>query len=309
VIDDSELPPADLYRRFEETGWVRRLLELARDEDLAPETLDITSAICARPDERIEARLVAREGGTIAGLRALPLLLEVFGGGADFEARREDGSVVDAGERLGGISGSRLAVLRAERTLLNLVGRLSGVATRTARFVRIVREQAPGAPARLLDTRKTTPGLRVLEKYAVRCGGGRCHRLGLHDAVMLKDNHLAGVGDSELAAFVAGVSARARQRPGVRFVEVEVDRLAQLEALLTLDDGAVDIVLLDNMTTVQLAEAVRARGDRPVLLEASGGVSERTVGAVARTGVDRISIGALTHSAVSLDVALDVGES
>ncbi|HBS28877.1 MAG TPA: hypothetical protein DEB06_05380 [Phycisphaerales bacterium] len=178
------------------------------------------------------------------------------------------------------------------------------MATATAAYASAL---GAGAKAMLYDTRKTTPGLRVLEKYAVRCAGARCHRLGLHDALLIKDNHLAGLPIEAIAPRVAEASRSARASFDIRFVEVEVDSLAQLEALLRLPPGLVDIVLLDNMTLETLRQAVQAR-DRlnPTLaLEASGGVTLTSIGPIARTGVERISAGAVTHQAQSIDIALD----
>jgi len=171
--------------------------------------------------------------------------------------------------------------------------------------------QGGGCAAKLLDTRKTTPGLRVLEKYAVRCGGGFCHRLGLHDAVLIKDNHLAGLTPTEVAARVGEAAERAAKlRAGgakINFFEVEVDTLEQFDALLTLPAGKIDFVLLDNMPPAMLAQAVAKRdaAGLPILLEASGGVNLESIGEIAKSGVDRISVGGLTHQAVSIDIGLD----
>ena len=295
------------------TGLVRRLLELARDEDLG--TLgDITSRATIPETLRGTFDLTPREPAVLAGLAFLPDLLEVFGGGVDARLLAEDGSRVEPGRPVATLAGPVRSVLTVERTLLNLVCRLSGVATRTARFVEAARAgvKAGRKPPEVCDTRKTTPGLRVLEKYAVRCGGGSSHRMGLFDAVLIKDNHLAQVPVSSLAAAVSGAVARARElRPGgLSFIEVEVDTLEQLRALLDAGGAGAGIILLDNMTPVRLAEAVAMRdasvgGGTPVLLEASGGVRLETIGAIAATGVDRISVGSLTHGAVAVDFGLD----
>jgi len=312
----NELSLPELYKSMNATGLVRRLLELARDEDLGPSGRDLTGE-AADDSGVITANVVAREPGVAAGLAVLPELLGVFGGSVSAEDAIEDGDPFDSGRPLATLTGPRRGVVRVERTLLNLLGRLCGVATRTAGFVRAVRA-AGETPARLHDTRKTTPGLRVLEKYAVRCGGGFCHRLGLHDAVMFKDNHLAGVPSDRLAdharALVDRVHERARET-GVRpaFVEFEVDTLDQLDALLAVDRGdeagLIDVILLDNMPPVELVEAVsrRDRAGSGILLEASGGVTLETIAAIAQTRVDRISVGSLTHGAVSLDLGLDAG--
>ncbi|MDX2131645.1 MAG: carboxylating nicotinate-nucleotide diphosphorylase [Planctomycetota bacterium] len=305
--DDTEvnaLPLPDLFARFVASGLVARVIDLAFDEDLG-RAGDVTSLACIPEDRVGVGRLVARGGGVIAGLAALPLVRDRFAPGLHLRIAHRDATPAAPGTLLAELTGPLRAMLAMERTALNLVGRLSGVATRTAAFVGAM---PPASRAAIYDTRKTTPGLRVLEKYAVRCGGGRCHRLGLHDAMLIKDNHLAGVGTAELAAFVQGAASRARAMSPVAFVQVEVDTLDQFEALLALPPGVVDIVLLDNMTPADLAHAARRRDARaPRLeLEASGGVTLATLPAIATSGVDRISVGGITHQAVSLDVALDV---
>lgn len=297
-----------LYRSLASTGLVRRLLELARDEDLGPNG-DITSALTIPESARARAALVAREPGVISGLAALPHLIAVFAPRVTATPAHADGHAARAGDTLATLEGPARDVLALERTALNLIGRLSGIATRTAELSRLI----SGTRARLCDTRKTTPGLRVLEKYAVRCGGGASHRLGLHDAVLIKDNHLAGVPAERLGAFVADAARRAR-RLGTppAFIEVEVDSLDQADRLFAVadePDGSplLDMILLDNFPIDRMREAVRRR-DRlapRVLLEASGGINASTLAAVAATGVDRISLGTLTHGARSLDVALD----
>jgi nicotinate-nucleotide pyrophosphorylase (carboxylating) len=223
----------------------------------------------------------------------------------------EDGQALTRGARVLTVRGAARDVLLLERTMLNLLGRLSGVASLTARYVHAAREGAPDV--RVCDTRKTTPGLRALEKYAVRCGGGVSHRMGLHDALLIKDNHLAGVPLAELGAFVRGACERARRlaQGGLSFCEVEVDRVEQLRVLLALPAGVVDVVLLDNMAAGTLRECCELRdAERPgLLLEASGGVNLGTIRAIASTGVDRVSVGALTHSAVQVDFGLDACES
>ncbi|MCW5775547.1 MAG: carboxylating nicotinate-nucleotide diphosphorylase [Phycisphaeraceae bacterium] len=279
-------------------------------EDLGPESVDLTSLATVDEGARLEAVIAAREGGVVCGLAAAPAVLEVFAPGARFDAAARDGDRVEAGRVLARLSGPARELLAAERSLLNLLGRLSGVATRTAAFVGAM---GGGARARLYDTRKTTPGLRGPEKYAVRCGGGFCHRVGLHDAVLIKDNHLAGLTPRQVGERVreAALRARAIREAGrlVRFVEVEVDSLGQLEAVLCVEAGLVDLVLLDNMPPATLREAVCRRdaaGSR-IELEASGGVTLESIREIALTGVERISTGSITHHAVWLDVGMDAG--
>jgi nicotinate-nucleotide pyrophosphorylase (carboxylating) len=234
----------------------------------------------------------------------MPMLVEVFAPETRFNASHDDGRAAASGAALGTLEGPTRQVLALERTMLNLIARLSGVATLTARFVESI---GPGANAKVYDTRKTTPGLRLLEKYAVRCGGGFCHRLGLHDAMLVKDNHVAHIPLDRLAAHAAESARRARADRPLRFVEIEADRLEQVEALLSVEPGVIDAILLDNMPPAMLREAVAKRDSMNprLLLEASGGIRLETIRAVAETGVDRVSVGALTHSAISLDLGLD----
>lgn len=294
----------EVYARLSRTGLVRRLLEIARDEDVGERGEDVTSALFVHAGERLTADVVAREAGVVAGLATIGEMIEVFGLSVRASAMARDGERIERGQSVMRLEGLAREVLVLERTLLNMVGRLSGVASQTRKYV-----DAAGGGARVLDTRKTTPGLRVLEKYAVCCGGGAMHRLGLHDAVLIKDNHLAGVGLEDFAARLttAAREARARERSEGWFFEVEVDGLGQFERVLEVEAGLIDVVLLDNFSVEQLREADAARrARRPgVLLEASGGVRLETIGAIAATGVDRISVGALTHSAVSVDFGLD----
>jgi len=207
-----------------------------------------------------------------------------------------DGRKFPAGTRLLTVRGPARAILTAERVALNFVQRLSGIATLTAQFVAAVR----GTRARILDTRKTTPGLRRLEKYAVACGGGTNHRFGLHDMVLIKDNHLAALRGARPNSIAAAV-ARARRKFPDLLVEVEADALAQVRQAVA---AKADMILLDNMTTSNLRKAVKLVGNRAIT-EASGGVNLNTVRAIAETGVDHISVGALTHSARAVDIALD----
>ena len=301
ATDPNSLSLADFYGSLRHRG-VRRLLELARDEDLGERRTDLAAEALAPPAGRVTFAVTARTPGTLAGLAAVPDLLEVYGGDVTLRALAEDGAAVTAGDTVATLSGDSAAVLRVERPLLNILSRLSGVATLTARFV----ERTAGTRAHVYDTRKTTPGLRALEKYAVRCGGGRSHRLGLDDAAMFKDNHLAGVTPDRLAEVIGPAAMRARAA-GAAFIEVEVDTLEQLAALLTLPAGTVEYVLLDNMPPEVLRQAVAMRdaAGSAVELEASGGITLDTARAIAETGVERLSTGAITHSALPIDFGLD----
>jgi nicotinate-nucleotide pyrophosphorylase (carboxylating) len=238
--------------------------------------------------------MVARRPGRIAGLPLAVATLQKLVSGIRIEAHARDGGSVVAGQHLLTISGSARGVLAAERTALNFVGRLSGVATLTADYVK----RTAGTRTRICCTRKTTPGLRALEKYAVRCGGGFNHRFGLDDAILIKDNHIAVAGG------VRAVLERARSHAGhLVKIEIEVDTLDQLREVL--DTGLADVVMLDNMDVATLKQAVSIAKGR-VVLEASGGVTLDSIADIAATGVDYISAGALTHSAPNFDVALDI---
>lgn len=301
--------PADLYRELAKTGLPRRLFELARDEDLAAAG-DITAQACMSPSATMAASLVARQDAVLCGLACVDDLIEVFASRvAPVPTPCSDGDAVERGDIVLRLEGNARDLLALERTMLNIIGRLSGVATLTALYKRtMLAGLASGQRAPVLtDTRKTTPGWRVLEKYAVVCGGGVSHRLGLHDAVLIKDNHLAHVPTEDIAVFVRDAATSARAANAPRFVMVEVDSLEQLRGLLTLDAGVIDYVLLDNMPPDRLREAVVMRDDAraPIKLEASGGANLDTIGAIAATGVDRIAVGALTHQATSCDFALD----
>jgi len=310
AIEPNEVPLPELARALLRSESVTRLLELARDEDLGVPARDFTGDLMFTGSERRSVRLAARSGGVLAGLACVPKIIEVFAGEHEepvsFEPGVSDGSVIRPGQTLGSFEGHARSLVRLERTMLNLVSRMSGVATRASEFVRAVE----GTGVEICDTRKTTPGLRLFEKYAVRCGGGCCHRIGLHDAVLIKDNHIAGLSVFELAGTLAEVATEARSRGGLlRFIQVEVDTLEQFEHVVGLPNGLIDMVLLDNMDPGRLREAVARRDTEApgLLLEASGGVSLASVRSIAETGVDRISVGALTHQAVSLDLGLDAG--
>jgi nicotinate-nucleotide pyrophosphorylase (carboxylating) len=234
----------------------------------------------------------ARQPGVLEGLACARLAIAELDAFAELNLLAADGQSVTAGQRLLAVEADARALLAAERTALNLLGRLSGVATLTLAYV----EAVAGTGARIADTRKTTPGLRALEKYAVRCGGGVNHRFGLDDAILIKDNHVAACGS------VSEAVRRAKAYAGhLMKIEVEVDSLAQLDEAL---GEAPDVVMLDNFALADLAEAV-GRAEGRVILEASGGVSLESVRAIAETGVDVISVGALTHSASVLDIGLD----
>jgi nicotinate-nucleotide pyrophosphorylase (carboxylating) len=265
----------------------------ALDEDLG-RAGDVTSIATIPEATAAHAVMVARQAGRIAGLPLAMATLQKLAPDIRIEAHARDGDTVANGQKLLTISGPARAVLSAERTALNFVGRLSGVATLTADYVK----RTEGTKARICCTRKTTPGLRALEKYAVRCGGGFNHRFGLDDAILIKDNHIAVAGG------VRAVLQRARSHAGhLVKIEIEVDTLDQLRDVL--DSGLADVVMLDNMDIATLTKAVGIADSR-VVLEASGGVTLNSIAGIAATGVDYISSGALTHSAPNFDVAIDI---
>jgi nicotinate-nucleotide pyrophosphorylase (carboxylating) len=275
-----------------------RLIDLALEEDLG-ELGDVTSQAFIPPDLPAEAFFVARQRGVLAGLDVVALVCKRFEN-LNLEPIKIDGAALQKGDRLARWTGPARALLAAERTALNFLQRLSAIASRTAEYVAHVQN----TPARILDTRKTTPGWRHLEKYAVRCGGGHNHRIGLYDAILIKDNHIAALRLPHPAAVVAAIE-RARAKAGVNIpMIVEVDDLTGFRAALPESPF---VILLDNMTNADRAVAVAERNaiGSPVLLEASGAITLETLRGVAESGVDRISIGAITHSAPALDIGLD----
>jgi nicotinate-nucleotide pyrophosphorylase (carboxylating) len=289
-----------------ETAVCKRLIELALDEDLGVDDAggrrgDATSLAIIPADLHGRAVFVARGAGVLAGMPAGKLVAHAIEPSLELQVLKEDGETVQPGDRLAVISGPMRGILMAERTALNFLQHLSGIATLTRRYV----DAVAGLSCRILDTRKTIPSWRLLAKYAVRCGGGTNHRMGLFDGVLLKDNHLAALA-GEASPITEAVHTARQQAPGLS-VEIEVENLSQFEEALACRP---DIILLDNMSEADLRAAVRRRNavvtdTDYVFLEASGGVNLQTVRAIAETGVDRISVGALTHSAPALDIALD----
>ncbi|MCX7622611.1 MAG: carboxylating nicotinate-nucleotide diphosphorylase [Thermomicrobium sp.] len=273
------------------TGILRELVRSWLLEDLGHG--DVTTRAVVPPDARGRAELVFREAGVVCGLPLVALVFEEVDPELVFTPFSREGALVQPGEVVAGLAGRLTSILAGERLALNLLQRLSGIATLTRRFV----EAVAGTGAVILDTRKTTPGLRALEKYAVRVGGGRNHRFGLFDGVLIKDNHIRAAGS------VSEAVRRARaQVPHPLLIEVEVTTLAEVEEALA---AGADWILLDNMDVETIRAAVARVGGR-AKLEVSGGVTLERVRAIAETGVDAISVGALTHSARALDIALEV---
>jgi nicotinate-nucleotide pyrophosphorylase (carboxylating) len=273
---------------------IRRAVKAALAEDIG--TGDVTTLATVPKSAKARAVMRARESLVVAGLALAVAAFRQLSAGVKIKAVVRDGQRVEVGAVLLEISGPAHTILGAERVALNFVQRLSGVATLTAHYVAAV----SGTKAQILDTRKTTPGWRLFEKYAVACGGGKNHRLGLHDMVLIKDNHLAALRDEKPNAVAAAV-ARARAKFPKLLVEVEADTLVQVAQAV---EAGADIILLDNMTPSRLWQAVHMIEGR-ALTEASGGVTLKTVQAIARTGVDYISVGAITHSARAVDIGLD----
>ena len=280
-----------------DAGYLTVLIDFALTEDLSDDG-DVTSRATIPDGLKGRAAFVARSPGVLAGIEAAERVCLRVDHKLRFAAMREDGYRVGANETFATLEGAMRSILMAERTALNFLQRLSGVATVTRQYV----DAVAGLPVQIVDTRKTTPGWRLLEKYAVRMGGGTNHRMGLFDMVLIKDNHLAAIRPKETAIHQAVEEARS-EFPTLP-VEIEVESLEQFDQALV---ARPDIVLLDNMLLDQMKEAVRRRDviAPAVKLEASGGVNLHTVRPIAETGVDRISVGALTHSAKALDIALD----
>lgn len=273
------------------------LVDLALAEDLA-HLGDLTCAALIDPDQQGSVQVVARKAGVLAGSPIGRLVFQKIEPEIRWVSHKQDGDFLQPGDVIAEVTGPVTHLLTGERTMLNFMTHLSGIATLTQTYV----AEVEGTQAKILDTRKTHPGYRVLEKYAVRCGGGTNHRMGLYDGVLIKDNHLAAWKDKGTIA--AAIQTARRVSPAGISIEVEVDTLVQLRDALS---GEPDIVLLDNMSLPQLREAVAIRNTLApqVLLEASGGITLAVLKEVAQTGVERISVGALTHSAVALDLAFD----
>ncbi len=292
----------DSYITAKELG---RLVAVTRAEDLGPESRDVTSLALVPESQVSQAIIRARQTGVLAGAALLPAIVAAYDPALTLKIERNDGEAIQPGDAVARVCGSLRSILAMERIALNFASHLSGIATLTARYVAAA-SAASGVKARICDTRKTIPGLRGLAKYAVACGSGLSHRIGLYDALLVKDNHIAHIPLCDLPAELRAAFAQARSNwPDLSFIEVEVDTLEQLQAVLPVGP---DIVLLDNMPPDVLRQAVELR-DRiaaNVQLEASGGVNLDTVAAIAATGVDRISVGALTHSAPALDLGLDI---
>ena len=283
---DLTLPPAP----------VREILERAFDED-APGG-DITSQLLIPADARATAVLNARVPGVLSGATVFRDAMQLVDPNTQVELLVADGKAFDAGTHLARVSGTARSVLMAERVALNLVQRMSAIATKTAEYVAL----AEGTRARITDTRKTTPGLRILERFAVRCGGGANHRYSLSDAVLAKDNHLAVMTGGDPAKLTELLLAAKAQLGHTTHFEVEVDRMDQIEPVLA---AGVDTIMLDNFTVPELKDGVALVAGR-ARVEASGNVNLGTVAAIAATGVDVISVGALTHTVAALDLGLDV---
>jgi nicotinate-nucleotide pyrophosphorylase (carboxylating) len=269
---------------------IRRLVENALVEDVG--SGDITARLTVADDAISRAIIRVHEDGVLAGIDIAEMVFAVVDSSVEFAKDKKDGDFIKSGDALAFVEGNSRSLLLCERVALNFLQRLSGIATRTARFVKLVE----GTRASIVDTRKTTPGLRVVEKYAVRVGGGKNHRFGLYDGVLIKDNHIVAAG-----GIMKAVEAARRNAPHSLKIEVEVTNLDELKQAL---EAGADAVLLDNMDIETMRRAVEIVNGRAVV-EASGGVSEENVAEIASTGVDLISVGSLTHSVKSLDISMD----
>ncbi len=277
------------------TPTARETIARALAEDIGPG--DITSECFIPAEHRSSARVIAKEHGVLAGTEVVREVFRQVDPSIEIEIRKNDGNFIAPGDVIITAIGPTRALLSAERTSLNFLQRLSGIATLTRRFV----DAVAGTKAVILDTRKTTPGLREFERLAVRAGGGVNHRFGLFDRVLAKDNHLAVTGDA--AGLQRAIDEAKKRAPDI-LIEIEADTLDQVR--LISDLRGVDIILLDNMSNDQLRQAVEIRGAKKILLEASGGVNLDTVAAIAATGIDQISVGALTHSARAVDLSMEI---
>jgi nicotinate-nucleotide pyrophosphorylase (carboxylating) len=270
---------------------LRKMIERCLGEDLG--TGDITTNSIVHADDVTQGYIVAKESGFLAGLPLAEMVFQILDAGVEFRALVPEGSKIECGQVLAEIAGNTRAILTGERLALNFLQHLSGIATRTARLV----ELAAGGKARIVDTRKTTPGLRMVEKYAVRVGGGYNHRFGLFDGVLIKDNHIKIAG-----GITSAIEAARRGSPHTARIEVEVEDFAGVNEALA---AGAEVIMLDNMSPAEMREAVNMIAGR-ALVEASGGVAEDNIRAVAEAGVDLISVGALTHSVKALDISLDL---
>lgn len=280
---------------------IQPLIKIAIEEDMG--TGDVTSELFYDKDVMGHADIVTREEIIVCGMSIAEEILKQYHPELKLEVLISDGKQAHVGGKLGRIRGPLSSILSSERVVLNFIQRLSGISTTTSKYVRAIH----GTKAKIYDTRKTIPGWRLMEKYAVRCGGGHNHRLGLYDGVLIKDNHLAELGEN-FESKLEAIIKKARENKKVKFVAVEVDHVDdQLNHVLKID--GIDIILLDNMGQWQLKHAVDMRngmcGNKKPLLEASGNITLNNVSAVANCGVDRIAIGAITHSAAAVDIGLD----
>ena len=280
----------------------RPLIRMAIEEDLGQG--DMTSELLFKEDEVVKATIISREEIVVCGMEVAREILKYYDKRLKLNVRINDGESAHVGSRLATIEGPLRSMLSAERVMLNFLQRLSGIATTTRKYVQAIQ----GTKAKIYDTRKTMPGWRILEKYAVRCGGGHNHRLGLYDGVLIKDNHLAQLGRN-FQPKLRKIIEQARNLKGAKFIAVEVDHVDdQLNYVLEIP--GIDIVLLDNMGQWQLKHAVEMRNEmcgknKKPLLEASGNITLNSVSAIAQCGVDRIAVGAITHSATAVDIGLD----
>lgn len=275
---------------------LRQLIELARDEDVPPGLKDVTTSTFPSQSQIAKASLVAREELALAGIKLIPLILEVYGAGVSFESNLQDGEIVKPGKEIGHFVGDPAVLLTAERIILNFLQHLSGIATLTNTYVQAMGETS----TRLLDTRKTTPGYRLLEKYAVTCGGGWNHRMGLHDRVLIKDNHLHAINAQDGEPLQLALKTARKKNPGIA-IQVEVDHMSQLHNALK---ALPDCILLDNFSPSEIQEAVKII-EGSCASEASGGITLESLPDYSHLGLDFISTAATVHQSTWVDIGLD----
>lgn len=310
MIDLNALKLDQLASELQIDSAAKRLADSAFEEDTRwnNSSGDITSiATEADSNKQIRATVVSRQQAIVSGTGVVRTMLDTFEGeGVSLQIITPDGTSIEQGTPCLELTGNAAVILRFERTLLNMLSHLFGIATTTSTFVRAA--STGNDQVKVLDTRKTLPGYRMLCKYAVRCGGGWLHRVNLADAVLIKDNHIASIPDQEVGHFVKQASQRARSNREIRFLEVEVDRLSQLRSIIDHASEETDYVLLDNMPNQTMAEAVQMRNSAraSIQLEASGGMTLERMASVAQTGVERISVGGITQRSTTIDLGLDI---
>ena len=299
----NQPPLIEAFKLLNSETYLLKFFDLVREEDLQLQG-DVTSKLMISETANARARIFSKANAVLCGVQSIPYLLRAYRSTLSMNQLQADGDKLNVGQTVLEFHGSAREILAIERPALNLLSRLSGISSLTEKYVL----KTTGSKTKIYDTRKTTPGLRGLEKYAVRCGGGYCHRMGLHDAVLVKDNHLQNVSVLDLQNILSKKLRHAREQFKLDFIEVEVDTLAQLEKIIDEPTPIIDMVLLDNMSNEDIEKAVTLRNQKKpgLLLEASGGIHLERISLLSKMGVDRISVGALTHSAPAVDFSMEI---